>query len=122
MHELGITQGIIDTARAAATDAGGVGVKRLYLAVTPAADFTEDSIEMYFEMLTGDDEFFAGAELEFDWRPADATCLECDRTFSAEGVAPTCPGCSGDQLRYDPQAPMIQLVGVDVVEEEDEGG
>ena len=119
MHELGITQGIIDRARTAATEAGGVGVKRLYLAITPAADFTVDSIEMYFEMLAGEDPFFEGAELVFEWAPAEATCLECGGSFSAEGEAARCPGCDGDQLRYDPATPMIQLTGVDMVEPED---
>jgi len=119
VHELGITQGIIDRARAAATEAGAVGVKRLYLAITPAADFTQDSIEMYFEMLAGEDAFFEGAELVFEWAPADATCLECGQTFSAEGEAARCPGCDGDQLRYDQSVPMIQLTGVDITEPED---
>lgn len=120
MHELGITQGIIDRARAAAQEAGGVRIRRLYIAMTPAADFTQDSIEMYFEMLAGEDELFHGAELQFDWGPAAATCLECGREFEATEPDGTCPGCGGSQFRFDPEAPMIQLTGIDIVEPGDE--
>jgi hydrogenase nickel incorporation protein HypA/HybF len=120
MHELGITQGIIDRARAAATEAGALRVRTLYVTVTPAADFTRESIEMYFEMLAGDDDYFRGAALVFEEAPASAVCLACGRAFEAAGERPACPSCGGDQLSYDARAPMIQLTGVDVVEEDDE--
>ena len=49
---VGHTQGIIDHAREAALANGAARVTDLFLAMTPAADFSQDSIEMYFEMLT----------------------------------------------------------------------
>jgi Zn finger protein HypA/HybF involved in hydrogenase expression len=122
MHELGITQGIIDRARAVAGEAGAVGVRTLYVTVTPAADFTRESIEMYFEMLAGDDDFFRGAALVFEEGAATAVCLKCGETFAAAGARPLCARCGGSQLSYDRQAPMIQLTGVDVVEEGDTEG
>jgi len=122
VHELGITQGIIDRARAAAQAEGAAGVTRLYVTMTPAADFAQESIEMYFEMLAGDDEFFSGASLEFGWGEARATCMACGRSFSATVAAPRCPACGAAQVRFDPEAPMIQLTGVDIVEPGDESG
>lgn len=121
MHELGITQGIIDRARAAAQEGGGVRVERLHLSITPAADFSQESIEMYFEMLTADDPFFSGAELAFEWSPVAATCLACGKVFETETRGAACPACGCDQVSYDPSAPMIQLVGIDVAEESDSG-
>lgn len=121
MHELGITQGIIDRARAAAQEAGGVRVRRLYVTMTPAADFEQDSIEMYFEMLAGEDDLFRGAELEFLWGVAAATCLECGQDLETSEAGAACQACGGTQLRFDPQAPMIQLTGIDIVEPGDEG-
>ena len=61
--------------------------------MTPAADFTQDSIEMYFEMLTGEDEFFKGATLHFDHKPVAATCLSCSDEFSTDAPHPICPQC-----------------------------
>ncbi|HZK59038.1 MAG TPA: hydrogenase maturation nickel metallochaperone HypA [Cryobacterium sp.] len=115
MHELGITQGIIDRAREAAQANGALRVTDLFVTMTLAADFTQDSIEMYFEMLAGEDEFFAGAKLHFDQKPIAATCLSCSDEFVADVPQPVCPQCGSLLVRLDPEAPMVQLtdVGID---------
>ncbi len=115
MHELGITQGIIDRAREAATGAGAEKVTDLFLVMTPAADFTQDSIEMYFEMLTQDDPVFAGSALHFDHQAVAATCLRCSDEFTTDASHPVCPQCGSLEVRMDPDAPMVQLtdIGVD---------
>jgi Zn finger protein HypA/HybF involved in hydrogenase expression len=120
VHELGITQGIIDSARAAAKASGALRVTDLYLAMTPVADFSQDSIAMYFEMLAGEDEFFRGAALHFDRRQVAATCLGCSDEFSTDEPRPACPHCGSLLVRLDPDAPMIQLtdVGIDDGSEE----
>ncbi len=115
MHELGITQGIIDRAREVAVANSARKVTDLYLTMTPAADFTFDSIEMYFEMLTDEDELFKGAHLHLAWAPVSATCLKCSDQFSTEAPQPRCPQCGSAAVRLDPTAPMVQLtdVGID---------
>ena len=115
MHELGITQGIIDRAREVAVANGARKVTDLFLTMTPAADFTFDSIEMYFEMLTDEDDLFQGARLHLQWAPVAATCLTCSDEFSTEAPRPACPQCGSAAVRLDPTAPMVQLtdVGVD---------
>ena len=115
MHELGITQGIIDRAREAAEANGARKVTDLYLVMTPAADFSQDSIEMYFEMLAGEDDFFEGATLHFDHRPVAATCVSCSDEFTTDAPQPVCLQCGSLMVRLDPDAPMVQLtdVGID---------
>ena len=117
MHELGITQGIIDRARAAAASGGAERVTDLFLVMTPAADFTQDSIEMYFEMLTQDDAMFAGATVHFEHRPIAATCLACSDEFRTDTAHPVCPQCGSLEVRFDPEAPMVQLTDIGVDEE-----
>jgi len=115
VHELGITQGIIDRAREAAEANGARRVTDVFLVMTPAADFTQDSIEMYFEMLTDEDAMFKGAALHVEHRPVAATCLKCSDEFSTEAPHPLCPQCGSPVVRLDPDAPMVQLtdVGID---------
>jgi hydrogenase nickel incorporation protein HypA/HybF len=115
VHELGITQGILERAREVALANGARRVTDVYVTMTPAADFTQESIEMYFEMLAGEDEFFAGATLHFEHKPVAATCLKCSDEFSATGPQPVCPQCGSLMVRLDPEAPMVQLtdVGID---------
>jgi len=115
VHELGITQGIIDRARETAQANGALRVTDLSITMTAAADFSQDSIEMYFEMLAGEDEFFRGATLHFDHKPIAATCLSCSDEFSTDAPHPVCPQCGSLLVRLDPDAPMVQLtdVGID---------
>jgi hydrogenase nickel incorporation protein HypA/HybF len=120
VHELGITQGIIDRAREAASASGARKVAGLYLVMTPAADFSQDSIEMYFEMLSSEDEFFKGAVLHFEHRPVAATCLNCSDEFSTDAPHPVCPQCGSLLVQLDPDAPMVQLTDVDIDDGTDE--
>jgi Zn finger protein HypA/HybF involved in hydrogenase expression len=119
VHELGITQGIIDRAREAAQKAGGRRVTDLFITITPAADFSQESIEMYFEMLAGEDELFRGARLHFAGQRVAATCVSCSEEFMAEAPGSACPQCGSQQVRFDPSAPMIQLTDIGVDDEGD---
>jgi Zn finger protein HypA/HybF involved in hydrogenase expression len=122
VHELGITQGIIDRAREEAGANGARKVAGLYLVMTPAADFSQDSIEMYFEMLTSDDELFKGAALHFEHRLVAATCLSCSDEFSTDAPHPVCPQCGSLLVQLDPDAPMVQLTDIDIDDGSDEQG
>jgi Zn finger protein HypA/HybF involved in hydrogenase expression len=117
VHELGITQGIIDRARDAAVERDAKRITDVYILMTPAADFTEDSIIMYFEMLTQDDDLFLDAALHVEHRPVSALCMDCSHEFSANAPQPACPQCGSLTVRLDPEAPMIQLT--DIVIDED---
>ncbi len=128
MHELGITQGIVERAREAARQAGAVKVTDLFLTITPAADFQPESIEMYYVMLTDDDELLKGATLHFASASIAATCLSCGEEFPTEASQPVCPACGSPQVRFDPREAMIQLTdvgvddGADAADDAAEGG
>jgi Zn finger protein HypA/HybF involved in hydrogenase expression len=114
VHELGITQGILDRAREAAMENGAVRVTGLHVVMTPAADFTEDSIRMYFSMLTEDDDLFRDALLHVEHKPVAAVCLACSDEFTVDAPQPVCPQCGSFNVRFDPDAPMIRLVDVEI--------
>jgi Zn finger protein HypA/HybF involved in hydrogenase expression len=71
-------------------------------------------------MLTDGDAFFEGAKLHWEPRPVAATCLACGAVFEAAEPHPSCPRCSARQVRFDPDAAMLQLTDIGIVEEEDE--
>jgi Zn finger protein HypA/HybF involved in hydrogenase expression len=120
VHELGITQGIIDRAREAARIEDAERVSALYLTITPAADFTRESIEMYFQMLAGEDPLFAGTILLWEEVPIRATCAGCSEKFSTEAPHPVCPNCGSSQVRCDPRDALLQLTGIGI-DDENEG-
>jgi Zn finger protein HypA/HybF involved in hydrogenase expression len=120
VHELGITQGIVERARETARQAGAVKVTDLFLTITPAADFQPESIEMYFEMLTDEDELLKSAKLHFENAPIAATCLACGEEFPTETSQPICPACGSQLVRFDPHEAMIQLTDVGVDDQDDD--
>jgi Zn finger protein HypA/HybF involved in hydrogenase expression len=120
VHEMGITQGVIDRAREAARIEGAERISALYLTITPAADFTRESIEMYFEMLAGEDPLFDGAILLWEEAPVSVTCLNCSEEFSTEAPHPVCPRCGSLQVRFDPRDALLQLTGIGI-DDENEG-
>jgi Zn finger protein HypA/HybF involved in hydrogenase expression len=123
VHELGIAQAIVDRAREAALANGVRHVSGIYLAMTPAADFTEDALAMYLEMLTEDDELLRGAQVRVERRPVDARCLECGCEFSVRERSPSCPECSSLLVGLDSGAAMVQLTHIEADDEgEEEGG
>jgi hydrogenase nickel incorporation protein HypA/HybF len=114
MHELGITQGIMERAREAAVAHHAGRVTDVYVVMTPAADFTEDSIRMYFAMLQEEDAYLRGAELHVEHRPVSAVCADCGDEFSVQAHGPACTQCGSFNVRLDPEAPMIQLTDVSI--------
>jgi Zn finger protein HypA/HybF involved in hydrogenase expression len=120
VHEMGITQGVVDRAREAARIEGAERISALYLTITPAADFTRESIEMYFEMLAGEDPLFDGAILLWEEAPVSVTCLDCSEEFSTEAPHPVCPRCGSLQVRFDPRDALLQLTGIGI-DDENEG-
>jgi Zn finger protein HypA/HybF involved in hydrogenase expression len=101
VHELGITQGIIDRAREVAVANGARRVAGL-------------NVVMYFEMLTSEDELFKGATLHFEHKSIAATCLNCSDEFSTDAPHPVCPQCGSLLVQLDPEAPMVQLTDIDI--------
>jgi hydrogenase nickel incorporation protein HypA/HybF len=122
MDERDIMRGIVDQAREAAVARGARKVAGIYLATTPAAGLTQDSIEEYFAMLTGEDGVFQGAALHIEHKRVAATCLDCSDEFSTDAPQPICPQCGSQMVRLDPEAPPVQLVDVDFDGREEGGG
>jgi hypothetical protein len=114
VHELGITQGIIDRAREAAQANGALRVTDLYLTMTPAADFSQDSIEMYFEMLAGENEFLRGRHLALRSPAGGGYLPELQRRVQHGRAAAGVPAVRVAAGAARPDAPMVQLIDVGI--------
>ncbi len=107
MHELPVTQSILDLTLAHAREAGARRVLAVNLVLGAASHESEDSLRFYWEMLSADTPA-QGAPLRVRHAPAELRCLECAAVFSAEAER-ACPTClsprvvlhSGDDLRVE---------------------
>ncbi len=99
MHELSITQGILDVALAAAAEAGARRILAIDMVVGELTGFVDDSIRFYFEWLSRHTPA-EGAELRIHRRPAQGLCGECGHVFAVTvPLLPGCPVCGSGLVR-----------------------
>jgi hydrogenase nickel incorporation protein HypA/HybF len=93
MHELPVTQSILDIALRHAAKANAARILAISLTIGELTGFVDDSIQFYFDFLSKDT-LAAGARLTIVRIPALAQCRSC----AAEYAPPdsrlwTCPDC-----------------------------
>jgi hydrogenase nickel incorporation protein HypA/HybF len=99
MHELSVTQGILDVALQAAHDAGSRRITAINLVVGNLSSIVDDSVQFYFEIL-GKGTIAEGAILHFEREVARATCWDCGQAFELDQLPllPACPVCGSTRL------------------------
>ena len=98
MHELIMTQNILEVALSQTAQAGAERVVRINLSVGPMCDENEDSIRFHWaELARGT--AAEKAELHFETAPGEMQCLACGEVFSPAEEVFSCPACSSDRLR-----------------------
>lgn len=105
MHELSLTQNILDVAL---KNAGNNRIVRVNLLIGQFSDEREEAIRFYWDDLAKDTPA-QSAELSFKWVNAEMQCLECNTVFQPAEETAVCPGCqsyrvkllSGDDVRLD---------------------
>jgi hydrogenase nickel incorporation protein HypA/HybF len=93
MHELSITQNIIDIVVQHATRAGAQRVMVINLVVGELTGFLDDSIQFYFDMLSPDT-LAAGARLVIQRVRTRVRCRACSTEFEPQEVNWACPSCA----------------------------
>ena len=99
MHELGITQQLLDQALDRARSAGAERVTGLSLVLGTLSDVTSESVQFYFDMISKHTPA-EGAQLSFRWVQPQMRCRNCGTEFAwtaDEGICSTC-GSAGYDL------------------------
>jgi hydrogenase nickel incorporation protein HypA/HybF len=92
MHEMAVTQSILDIAIKHAEQAGASRITQVNLVIGEMSGIVDESVQLYFDIL-GKETIAEGAILSFDHRPAIFRCRSCDKTFRAQGFEWECPDC-----------------------------
>ena len=91
MHELSLSQAVLDTAL---RHAGGHPVKAVTLRVGALRQVVPESLEFYFELVSRDTPC-DGATLEIEPVPAVVRCTGCSHEWRLESALFACPACGG---------------------------
>jgi hydrogenase nickel incorporation protein HypA/HybF len=108
MHELTVTQGILDLVLEAAQREGGGRVTAIDLVVGELSSIVDDSVQFYWDLMA-EGTPAASAQLRFRRVPLQFECRECNALFEPRGDCFDCVHCgaasvrvaAGDELRVE---------------------
>jgi len=93
MHELAVTQRVLEIALEHACRAGARRIGAIHLTVGDLSSIVDDSVQFYFDYLSPGT-LAEGARLAFTRLAARCCCRVCGQEFSpASGLAWQCPAC-----------------------------
>lgn len=98
MHELAVTESILNIAVQHAAAANAVRVTVINLVIGQLSSIVDDSIQFYWDMLS-EGTLCAGAHLHFERRPARLHCLDCGQVYTLDGELTDCPACHSARLK-----------------------
>ncbi len=98
MHELAITENILNIVVDHATQANASRVISLKLKIGQLSSFVDDSVQFCWNLLS-QGTICEGAELQITRIAAEFECLDCGRRFPFERELAPCPGCGGMRAR-----------------------
>jgi hydrogenase nickel incorporation protein HypA/HybF len=99
MHELSVTQGVLDVVLNAAAEAGAERIYAIHLVIGDLSSIVDESVQFYFDYLSRDTPA-AGAALHFRREAALLSCAACGAQSEASiPLATACPACGSDRLR-----------------------
>jgi hydrogenase nickel incorporation protein HypA/HybF len=108
MHELAVTQSILDISLRHAQKVDAKRIVTINLVVGKFSSIIDDSVQFYWDMIA-EGTIAHGASLHFTRVPAEMKCLECGHTFEPDDKTFACPAClsprvrvtKGDELRVE---------------------
>ncbi|MCL5026683.1 MAG: hydrogenase maturation nickel metallochaperone HypA [Chloroflexi bacterium] len=92
MHELSVTQSMLELALAKAREAGAERITSLSLVVGDLTGVAEECARFYFDFVARDT-IAEGATIAFRGVPAQARCRDCSTTYAPDDTIWACPAC-----------------------------
>jgi len=98
MHELPVTQSILEISLRHAQRAGAKRITDLYLRIGQLSYVVDDSVQFYWDLIAKDT-IAEGARLHFQRVPAEFLCLDCDQRYAPDGENLACPRCGSTHVK-----------------------
>ena len=108
MHELAVTQSILDISLRHAQKVEAKRIVVINLVVGKFSSIVDDSVQFYWDMIA-EGTIAQGASLHFERVPAEMKCQDCGHAFEPDDKTFACPEClsprvrvtKGDELRVE---------------------
>lgn len=94
MHELSVTENLLEITLRHANQAKAKRVNNIYLVVGQLSSIVDDSVKFYWDIISKDT-IAQEATLHFKRVPARFKCRDCLEEYSPTGDELACPVCKG---------------------------
>ena len=98
MHELAVTQSILDICLRHAEQANARRIIDINLVIGQFSSIVDDSVQFYWDIVA-EDTIAQGAVLRFHRIPGEMTCGTCGHKFQPNDETFVCPICSSPKVR-----------------------
>lgn len=98
MHELAVTEQILNLALHHAREAQARQVTDLHLKIGALSTIIDESVQFYWDIVSKDS-LCQGAVLHFERVPATLHCQTCNLDYTLEQELTACPNCNGIQVK-----------------------
>jgi hydrogenase nickel incorporation protein HypA/HybF len=98
MHELSVTESILEIAVRYAKQNEAKRVTDLYLVIGRLSSIIDDSVQFYWDIVT-QDTLCAGSQLHFQRIPAQMICLDCGNDYALDNELIPCPTCGSGKVK-----------------------
>jgi len=96
MHELSVTENVLEIALSHANASLAKKVTDIYLVIGQLSSIVDDSVQFYWDYIS-ENTICAGAKLHFNRIPAKFRCINCDHEFQMKDELTSCPNCGSMQ-------------------------
>lgn len=98
MHELSVTEHLLEVTLRHAQQAGAKSVNNIYLVIGQLSSIIDDSVNFYWEIIAKDT-LAQNALLHFRRISTSLECQKCLTVYTPEGDDLTCPSCHSAQIK-----------------------
>lgn len=96
MHELSVTENILEIALTHANANSAKKVTDIYLVIGQLSSIVDDSVQFYWNYIS-ENTICSAARLHFNRIPAKFRCVRCNTEFQMQNELSACPNCGSMQ-------------------------
>jgi hydrogenase nickel incorporation protein HypA/HybF len=98
MHELAVTESLLEIALRHARGKNASRITGLYLVIGQWSSIVDDSVQFYWDIIS-DGTIANGAKLHFHRVPVLLTCQDCGKDYTPASEEFACPHCGGTHAK-----------------------
>jgi hydrogenase nickel incorporation protein HypA/HybF len=98
MHELIVTENILEIALKHAKQAGASKVTDIHLVIGNLSSIVDDSVSFYWNIIS-EDTICNNANLHIKRIPAELQCTDCGKQYAIDSGLSPCPACGSTKVK-----------------------